>query len=82
MLFAMPNPLSILVVDDYRDTAESLSDFLHLIGFRSRFALSGTAAEREGYYPPGAVIIDLWMRTLGVGNWPSAFGDPRNRRSR
>jgi CheY-like chemotaxis protein len=61
----MPIPLSILVVDDDRDNAESLSDLLNLTGFRSRFALSGAEAEREGFDPPDVVILDLWMPVMG-----------------
>ena len=56
------DPPHVLVVDDNRDAADSLSELLRLLGFRVSSAYDGdtalTMAERE---PPLAVFLDLNM---------------------
>ncbi len=57
-----PTPLSVLVIDDYPDLADSLAEFLTVCGFTARSARSGqealdlAAAER-----PDVVLLDLSM---------------------
>ena len=57
-------PLSILVVDDYPDSASSLAQVLSLEGFATRFALSGTQAlSAAASEPPDVLIVE--PRTIG-----------------
>src|SRR5690349_9016220 len=61
-------PLSVLVVDDVADAADSLADLLALHGFRVRTAQDGrsaAAAER-----PDVVVTDLLVP--GMSGWDLA----------
>lgn len=54
--------LSVLVVDDDRDTADSLSTLLYLTGYHCRPAYSGIEAQRMATEDwPDVVILDLVM---------------------
>jgi CheY-like chemotaxis protein len=54
--------LSVLVVDDDRDTADSLTTLLYLTGYHVRTAYSGIEAQRLAAEDwPDAVILDLVM---------------------
>lgn len=56
------HPLSVLVVDDDPDTAESTAHLLALFGYAARFALCGEAALRSAAAaPPDVVLLDLRM---------------------
>ena len=55
-------PLSVLVVDDDRDTAESTAYLLALHGFRAAQARTGTEAlSLASADPPDVALIDLVM---------------------
>ncbi|QEL19640.1 response regulator [Limnoglobus roseus] len=55
-------PLSILVVDDNADAADSLATFLTLNGYPVRTAYSGSVALRlAAEAPPDVVVLDLMM---------------------
>lgn len=57
--------LSVLVVDDYPDTARSTADLLALAGHDSRVAMGGEEALRAvAADPPDVVLLDLWMPGL------------------
>jgi two-component system CheB/CheR fusion protein len=62
MVAALAPALSVLVVDDYPDAAESLARVLRLDGHDARAALGGDAAAAllEGWVPDVAVL-DLRM---------------------
>jgi len=54
--------LRVLVVDDCRDTVESLSQLLRLWGFDVRGARDGASAlELSGIFRPGVVLLDLTL---------------------
>ena len=54
--------LSVLVVDDDPDTAESTAHLLYLCGYTARFALCGEDALRSAAAdPPDVVLLDLRM---------------------
>jgi CheY-like chemotaxis protein len=54
--------LSVLVVDDDRDTADSLATLLDLHGFSARAAYGGIEAQRMANEEwPDVVIMDLMM---------------------
>lgn len=54
--------LSILVVDDDHDTADTLTMLLHLAGYRARTAYGGIEAQRMATEDwPDVVILDLLM---------------------
>ncbi len=54
--------LSILVVDDYPDTASSMADVLKMHGHRARIATSGPEAIRQLVDEPAdVVLLDLAM---------------------
>ncbi|HEX4609338.1 MAG TPA: response regulator [Urbifossiella sp.] len=54
--------LSVLVVDDDHDTADSLTDLLHLTGYHARAAYGGIEAQRLATEEwPDVVILDLAM---------------------
>jgi CheY-like chemotaxis protein len=54
--------LSVLVVDDDHDTADSLVDLLHLTGYHARAAYGGIEAQRMAAEEwPDVVILDLAM---------------------
>jgi CheY-like chemotaxis protein len=56
------NRLSVLVVDDDHDTADTLTTLLHLTGYRARTAYSGIEAQRMAAEDwPDVVILDLLM---------------------
>ncbi len=64
-------PLSVLVVDDDPDTADSLTDLITLYGFGARSALSGgDALQLAAADPPDVVFLDLWMP--GMDGWELA----------
>jgi CheY-like chemotaxis protein len=55
-------PLSILVVDDLRDAADSLAELLALAGHRARAVYGGVDAIGEAAAdPPDVVLLDLGM---------------------
>jgi DNA-binding response OmpR family regulator len=63
---APTQPLSVLVVDGYPDSASSLVILLDLAGFTSRIALSGQEALLSAATnPPNAIVFE--PRTPGVG---------------
>jgi CheY-like chemotaxis protein len=52
----------VLVVDDNRDSAESLGELLAMIGFRCRVAYDGEAAvQAVQQEPPDAVLLDIGL---------------------
>jgi signal transduction histidine kinase len=54
--------LKVLVVDDHRDSAETLAEFLSLLGHEVRIAGSGAAALLEAeQYRPAVVILDIGL---------------------
>jgi CheY-like chemotaxis protein len=56
------NRCSVLVVDDDRDTADSLVELLGFIGYSTRPAYTGSEALRLAMEnPPDVVILDLLM---------------------
>src|SRR5688572_11374112 len=60
-----PYPLSVLVVDDSADTAESEVDLLTLKGHRVRVALNGEEALRcVDAERPDVVLLDIRMPRL------------------
>src|SRR4051794_6787387 len=64
-------PLSLLVVDDDADTADSLADLLILHGHDARSATSGAdALQLAADEPPDAVVLDLQMP--GMDGWDLA----------
>ena len=66
-----PPPLSVLVVDDSPDTADSTAQLLSLCGFAARVADGGAAALREiAGNPPDVVLLDLGMP--GMSGWELA----------
>jgi CheY-like chemotaxis protein len=63
--------LSVLVVDDDPDTADTLTDLLNLTGHRARAAHGGIEAQRLAAAEwPDVVILDLAMP--GVDGWELA----------
>lgn len=55
-----PNPVHVLVVDDYTHTREMYAEFLSFVGFRVSAAESAMAAiESARKKKPGAVVMDL-----------------------
>jgi CheY-like chemotaxis protein len=64
-------PLSILVVEDHRDGAESLALLLQIHGYRVVVANSGEAAlESAALAPPDVALLDL--RLPGMDGWEVA----------
>ncbi len=63
-------PLSVLVVDDDRDTAESLTELLTLHGFAARGVTTAANAERAAADLPDAVVLDI--RMPGTNGWDLA----------
>lgn len=60
-----PYPLSVLVVDDSADTADSEVDLLSISGHRVRVALNGDDALRcVDAERPDVVLLDIWMPGL------------------
>jgi DNA-binding response OmpR family regulator len=58
-------PLSVLVVDDDRDGAETLALLLQMSGYRVAVAADGeTALETAALAPPDVVILDLLLPKL------------------
>ena len=65
------HPLTVLVVDDSRDAADSLGDLLSLYGYQARVAYGGEDALRlAAAEPPDAVVLDLAMP--GMDGWELA----------
>jgi CheY-like chemotaxis protein len=61
-----PNPLSVLVVDDYPDTTDSLALLLRAEGHDIRAAYSGpTALGLLGDWQPDIALLDLIMPGMG-----------------
>ena len=59
-------PRTVLVVDDDRDTADTLVALLGLHGYAATPAYSAEDALRQATtHPPDAVVSDLWMSTDG-----------------
>lgn len=55
-------PLSVLIVDDAADTADSLAEFLNLRGYGTRSAHSGEAAlVAVAASSPDVVLLDIGM---------------------
>src|SRR5262245_64159712 len=66
-----PCALRVLVVDDYPDTAESLSTLLRTDGHEVRTALDGGNALRIARdWPPDVVLLDLGLP--GLSGWALA----------
>src|SRR5207248_7922127 len=64
-------PLSVLVVDDLADAADSTAAVLSLCGYSARAAYSGEAAVRAaGEQPPDVVLFDIHMP--GMDGWELA----------
>ncbi|HEX4611125.1 MAG TPA: response regulator [Urbifossiella sp.] len=64
-------PLSVLVVDDLPDAAESVAEVLSLYGFSTRVACGGSPAlELAAADPPDVVLLDLLMP--GMDGWELA----------
>jgi CheY-like chemotaxis protein len=58
-------PLRILVVDDNRDSADSMAIFLEIKGHEVRTAHDGlTAVEEAEAFQPGVVILDIGLPKL------------------
>ena len=64
------NVLSILIVDDLKDNADSLTMALRLYGFDAHAVYSGSEAFDCGVEYPDVVILDLWMP--GEDGWSLA----------
>jgi len=59
---ATARPLSVLVVDDNEDAANSLGDLLRLLGHDVRVAYRGEDGWRAALArPPDCLILDIWM---------------------
>jgi CheY-like chemotaxis protein len=59
---AGPRPLSVLVVDDYQDTADTLAAVLRVVGHTVSIARDGPAALAAiGVSRPDAVLIDVGL---------------------
>jgi DNA-binding response OmpR family regulator len=55
-------PLSVLVVEDHADIAQTLALYLELVGYRVRVAADGEAGVRDGLAdPPDAVVCDIGL---------------------
>jgi DNA-binding response OmpR family regulator len=55
-------PLSVLVVEDHADVAQTLALYLELVGYRVRVAADGEAGVRDGLAePPDAVVCDIGL---------------------
>ena len=65
-LTAAPEPPTVLVVDDERETADNLAELLTVLGYRTIVAYDGDAAvEAAREHQPAAVLLDLHMPKLG-----------------
>ena len=63
--------LSVLVVDDQLDTAESTAELLSLHGCQTRIATSGAEAlQVAATHPPDVVLLDIGMP--GMDGWEFA----------
>jgi CheY-like chemotaxis protein len=56
-----PHPLTVLVVDDYPDAAQSLAELLRLRGHSVAVALDGAAALRGAAAAPDVIFLDIRM---------------------
>jgi CheY-like chemotaxis protein len=66
-----PRPLSVLVVEDHADTAQSTADLLVLYGHRVRVARCGEDAVRAAAAEaPDVVLLDLGLP--GMDGWQVA----------
>ncbi len=61
-----PPPVTVLVIDDVRDTADSLADYLRTVhGFEVRVATDGATGLKWAVAdPPAAVVCDLGLPGL------------------
>jgi len=60
-----PNPHRLLVVDDNRDSAETLAELAEIWGFEVETAYDGLAAlKRAGEWEPGLLFLDIGMPGL------------------
>lgn len=63
---SVPQPPTVLVVDDDRDTADALCDLLQLHGFATLVAYDGDDAVAAAVeHQPPAAILDLHMPRMG-----------------
>jgi CheY-like chemotaxis protein len=70
-MFNRKTTLSVLVVDDDKDTVSSLANVLTLYGFSCRTAHSGPDALAEvALDPPDAIVFDI--RMPGMSGWTLA----------
>ena len=79
-MMSPPRPaLSVLVVDDDPDTAESLTSILHFYGFRCRYALSGPdALNQVADDPPDAIVFDVRMPHMSGWMFARRIADSAN----
>ncbi|VTS03590.1 histidine kinase : PAS/PAC sensor hybrid histidine kinase OS=Cupriavidus pinatubonensis (strain JMP 134 / LMG 1197) GN=Reut_B4112 PE=4 SV=1: Response_reg [Gemmata massiliana] len=65
--------LSVLIVDDERDAADSLAELISLYGYSTRVAYNGfVAVELASEVRPDVVFTDLampWMDGFSLGLW-------------
>ncbi len=60
-----PQRLRVLIIEDSRDTAESLGMLLELLGYETRLALTGTAGvELATAWSPDVVLCDIGLPGL------------------
>lgn len=65
------SPLSILIVEDHADSAQTLAEVLSLYGHEVHLASSGIDALREVVsHPPDVVLLDIGLP--GMNGWELA----------
>ncbi|MCE9566061.1 MAG: response regulator [Planctomycetes bacterium] len=71
MIATLPNPLSVLIVEDHADTAESLAELLTLCGCDVRAVGSAPAAlDAAEDQMPDVVLLDIGLP--GMNGWEAA----------